>query len=206
VASGGTYGSQPDQSTLTITECLSSGCYDFTISDAYGDGICCSYGNGSYSVTGDGSTLASGSSFTSSATTNFCVGSSPPASCDTPTGLGTTGVTDVDATLIWSAVSGASSYNVEIFTGGLALLVLRRVQHILSQYKLIVKMQLLQLLLLIASLLNLVVAVIQVVDAVMLRLIVKHLKVAGAFGMMVAAIRIETTTLIMLRVVRILSV
>jgi len=120
VASGGTYGNQADGSTLTITECLSSGCYNFTISDAYGDGICCSYGNGSYSVTGGGGTLASGGSFTSSETTNFCVGSQPPPppSCDTPTGLGTTGVTDIDATLTWNAVSGASSYNVEIFTGG----------------------------------------------------------------------------------------
>ncbi len=120
VASGGTYGSQADGSTLTITECLGSGCFDFTISDAYGDGICCSYGNGSYSVTSGGSTLASGGSFTNSETTNFCVGSTPPPppSCDTPTGLGTTGVTDVDATLTWNAVSGASGYNVEIFTGG----------------------------------------------------------------------------------------
>ncbi len=122
VASGGTYGNQADGSTLTITECLSGGCYDFTISDAYGDGICCSYGNGSYSVTGGGSTLASGSSFTASETTNFCVGSQPPPppppSCDTPSGLGTTGVTDVDGTLTWNAVSGASSYTVEIFTGG----------------------------------------------------------------------------------------
>ena len=74
VANGGTYGSQADGSSLTITECLDAGCYDFTISDAYGDGICCSYGNGSYSVTSGGSTLASGSSFTSSATSNVCVG------------------------------------------------------------------------------------------------------------------------------------
>ncbi len=118
VASGGTYGSEPDGSTLTVSECLPNGCYDFNISDAYGDGICCSYGNGSYSVSGGGNTLASGSSFTSSESTNFCVGSSPPASCDTPTGLGTTGVTDVDGTLTWNAVSGASSYNVEIFVGG----------------------------------------------------------------------------------------
>ena len=47
VASGGTYGSQPDGSTVTIDECLVDGCYDFNIFDTYGDGICCSYGNGS---------------------------------------------------------------------------------------------------------------------------------------------------------------
>ncbi|MGB1318448.1 MAG: zinc metalloprotease, partial [Flavobacteriales bacterium] len=74
VASGGTYGSEPDGSTFTEAVCLPNGCYDFIINDTYGDGICCSYGNGSYSVTDGGSTLASGSSFASSATTNFCLG------------------------------------------------------------------------------------------------------------------------------------
>ncbi|MBN2867286.1 MAG: DUF5011 domain-containing protein, partial [Flavobacteriaceae bacterium] len=48
VASGGTYGSQADGSTLNIpVGCLDDGCYNFTITDTYGDGICCSYGNGS---------------------------------------------------------------------------------------------------------------------------------------------------------------
>jgi len=75
VASGGTYGSQADGSTITENIELADGCYDFVISDAYGDGICCSYGNGSYSLTSGGSTLASGGSFGSSETTNFCVGS-----------------------------------------------------------------------------------------------------------------------------------
>ena len=51
VASGGTYGNMPDGSTLNIDECLADGCYDFTIYDTYGDGICCGYGNGSYTVT-----------------------------------------------------------------------------------------------------------------------------------------------------------
>ena len=76
IASGGTYGSQPDGSTVTITECLDAGCYDFTIFDSYGDGICCSYGNGSYSLEdASGTVLASGGSFGSSETTNFCVSS-----------------------------------------------------------------------------------------------------------------------------------
>jgi len=80
VASGGTYGSQPDGSTVNIEACLVDGCYDFTITDAYGDGICCSYGNGSYTVSSGGSTLASGGAFGSSETTNICVGgSNPPA-------------------------------------------------------------------------------------------------------------------------------
>ncbi|WP_179353434.1 S8 family serine peptidase [Winogradskyella vidalii] len=79
VASGGTYGSQADGSTLTIdVGCLDDGCYDFVITDAYGDGICCSYGNGSYTLTNSdtGIILASGGQFTSSQTTNFCLGNS----------------------------------------------------------------------------------------------------------------------------------
>jgi hypothetical protein len=75
VASGGTYGSSPDGSTITVTNCLPMGCYVFTINDAYGDGICCTYGSGSYTLKdAGGTTLASGSTFTSSAAHNFCVG------------------------------------------------------------------------------------------------------------------------------------
>lgn len=75
VASGGTYGSEPDGSTKIETACLSDGCYTFTITDSYGDGICCSYGNGSYSLTdANGTVLASGSSFSSSEATDFCLG------------------------------------------------------------------------------------------------------------------------------------
>jgi hypothetical protein len=75
VASGGTYGSSPDGSTITSVNCLPAGCYTFTINDSYGDGICCAYGNGSYTLKdAAGTTLASGASFTSSASHNFCVG------------------------------------------------------------------------------------------------------------------------------------
>ena len=75
VASGGTYGSQADGSTLTISNCLPAGCYTLEFKDAYGDGICCSYGNGNYTLTNTstGATLASGASFTSTDTTSFCV-------------------------------------------------------------------------------------------------------------------------------------
>lgn len=137
VASGGTYGSQPDGSTVVEVACLSEGCYDFIISDSYGDGICCSYGSGSYTLTddSDGSTLASGGSFGSSETTNFCVGGGTgptcsdgiqngqetgvdcggpdcaPCPCDTPSGLGAS-PTDTESSLTWSSVSGAADYNV----------------------------------------------------------------------------------------------
>ncbi len=78
IASGGTYGSQPDGSTVNIDVCAADGCYDFTIYDSYGDGICCAYGNGSYNVNAGGVTVASGGAFGSSETTNFCVGDGGP--------------------------------------------------------------------------------------------------------------------------------
>ncbi|RXQ92207.1 T9SS type A sorting domain-containing protein [Ancylomarina salipaludis] len=75
VASGGTYNSQADESTLVIPiDDLTDGCYEFTISDAYGDGICCAYGNGSYKLENStGTILASGGSFGSSEVTSFCL-------------------------------------------------------------------------------------------------------------------------------------
>jgi len=74
VASGGTYGNQPDGSTLVIDVCLTDGCYDFRILDSYGDGMCCGYGIGDYVVTDDvGNVIASGGSFGSSETTAFCL-------------------------------------------------------------------------------------------------------------------------------------
>ncbi|MDO6595949.1 DUF5011 domain-containing protein [Oceanihabitans sp. 2_MG-2023] len=74
VASGSYSSANADGSTVNESYCLPDGCYDFVITDAYGDGICCSYGNGSYSVTSGSTALASGGSFTSSDTTNFCLG------------------------------------------------------------------------------------------------------------------------------------
>jgi len=76
VAAGGPYSGAG--STVTEDLCLPDGCYDFTIFDSYGDGICCSYGNGSYTLSEGSTVLASGGSFTSSETTNFCLGGSNP--------------------------------------------------------------------------------------------------------------------------------
>ncbi len=57
--------------SYTWNICLSStDCYDFTIYDTYGDGICCTHGNGSYSVSYNGIVVASGGSFNSSETTS----------------------------------------------------------------------------------------------------------------------------------------
>lgn len=74
VASGTYSSANADGSTVNESYCLPDGCYDFEITDVYGDGICCSYGNGSYTVTNGSTTLASGGTFTGSDTTNFCLG------------------------------------------------------------------------------------------------------------------------------------
>ncbi len=74
VASGGNYGSQPNGSSISITTCLTDGCYDFIVSDSYGDGICCQYGNGSYTLTGaDGTVYGTGGDYGNGETVNFCV-------------------------------------------------------------------------------------------------------------------------------------
>lgn len=74
----------PYQSNTTFTElmCLPSGCYDFTIYDSYGDGICCQWGQGSYAITDvSGNIMASGGQFGYQETTNICPGSGPGSSC-----------------------------------------------------------------------------------------------------------------------------
>jgi subtilisin family serine protease/chitodextrinase len=121
VASGGTYGSQPDGSTITEVLCLADDCYTFTINDAYGDGICCSYGNGSYSLTQGSTSLASGGSFTNSEATDFCIAgtgadTAPPTN---PTNLSVSNEQDTQVTLSWNASSdnvGVTAY--EVFLDG----------------------------------------------------------------------------------------
>ena len=74
VASGGNYENEPNGSTVNITNCLSDGCYDFILTDSYGDGLCCSYGNGSWSLTNvDGTEYGSGAQFTTTQTASFCI-------------------------------------------------------------------------------------------------------------------------------------
>ncbi|MEM7574634.1 MAG: S8 family serine peptidase [Bacteroidota bacterium] len=124
VASGGTYGSSPDGSTITESICLADDCYTFTINDSYGDGICCSYGNGSYSLTNGGTVLASGGNFGGSEATDFCIGgggpdTSPPT---TPTSLTVSNEQDTQVSLSWNASSdnvGVTAY--EIFVDGGAI-------------------------------------------------------------------------------------
>ncbi len=72
VSSGGPYGNNTTYSEII---CLSEGCYDFTISDSYGDGICCEFGTGSYQIDNlvSGQNYVTGGEFGTSETTNFCI-------------------------------------------------------------------------------------------------------------------------------------
>jgi hypothetical protein len=79
IMSGGPYSGSA--TTYTQTVCVGTGCYDVTINDSYGDGICCAYGVGDYSITSQGNTLVSGGEFASVETTNFCVTASNTQGC-----------------------------------------------------------------------------------------------------------------------------
>lgn len=59
--------------TVDLDVCVAAGCYEFTIYDDYGDGICCLYGEGSYSVINpNGVEVAAGGEFSDSETTTIC--------------------------------------------------------------------------------------------------------------------------------------
>jgi len=80
--SGGGYQSNSD---YTVDECILGGgfCYEFTIFDSFGDGICCGFGSGSYTITLDGEILGSGGEFGDSETIDFCTDDDPgpPDTC-----------------------------------------------------------------------------------------------------------------------------
>ena len=61
-----------DNTLSSFNVCVpNGGLYSFTISDAYGDGICCDYGSGYYSITSCGQVVASGGSFAESETVSI---------------------------------------------------------------------------------------------------------------------------------------
>ncbi|MFY7666974.1 T9SS type A sorting domain-containing protein [Flavobacterium sp.] len=77
LASGGNYSdtnSLPALITQTVNVPANT-CYTFTITDAFGDGICCDYGDGFYEIsTADNQIIFAGSTFESSASYSFGVG------------------------------------------------------------------------------------------------------------------------------------
>jgi len=74
VASNSYSTANPDGSTVVENiNGLSSGDYVFTITDAFGDGICCGFGNGSYTLESSEGVIVTGGDFGASEVTNFCV-------------------------------------------------------------------------------------------------------------------------------------
>ena len=86
VATGGPYTSgYAGGSTFTQVFCLPGGCYDFSIVDSYGDGLCTAYANnplGNYTLTNltSNTVLADNCNFGGGETVNFCVGNTSPLS------------------------------------------------------------------------------------------------------------------------------
>lgn len=79
IASGGGYDNQAPGSSIVEEFCTESQCFEFTIYDSYGDGICCERGEGSYSITDlDGKVLASGGDFYKTQTIRVCGDVSEP--------------------------------------------------------------------------------------------------------------------------------
>jgi len=73
--SAGPYSNQPANSTVVETFCLEENeCYEYTIYDSFGDGICCAWGEGSYELVNDitSEVVASGGEFGFEETTPFC--------------------------------------------------------------------------------------------------------------------------------------
>ena len=67
--------SLPSNTLYQKNYCLEDGCYNFIISDTYGDGFCCNYGNGFFTIKKEigNSILASSSPFGFSDTSHFCI-------------------------------------------------------------------------------------------------------------------------------------
>ena len=71
---GGPYPNTTNGTVVNERFCLPEGCYDFTIFDAYGDGICCGYGTGKYELRDSSGTLiVDGGEFDSEEHTAFCL-------------------------------------------------------------------------------------------------------------------------------------
>ncbi|MBK12527.1 MAG: hypothetical protein CL849_03240 [Crocinitomicaceae bacterium] len=80
VWSGGPYDGQ--EGTVVESTCLPAGCYDLTVTDTFGDGICCDWGDGSYTLEIDGAVVASGGDFGATETVNTCTGGDIPGCTD----------------------------------------------------------------------------------------------------------------------------
>ena len=70
---GGPYQDGIDGEVVNIEFCLEEGCYQFRITDSYGDGLCCGYGEGSWTITDpNGIVVDSGGEFGDADQTQIC--------------------------------------------------------------------------------------------------------------------------------------
>jgi hypothetical protein len=71
---GGPYPNTSNGTVVNERFCLPEGCYEFTIFDAYGDGICCGYGTGNYELRdSSGALIVEGGQFEAEEKTDFCL-------------------------------------------------------------------------------------------------------------------------------------
>ena len=62
-----------DGQLFTYNYCLEDGCYTFTITDTFGDGICCGFGQGYYNIYVGGTLVATGGNYNYSESYTFCL-------------------------------------------------------------------------------------------------------------------------------------
>jgi len=119
--------SNADGSTITKTfSGLTDGDYTFTMSDQYGDGICCNYGSGSYTLSSDQGNIFSGGSFGNSEATNFCIEgggtSADNQAPSAPSALSASNITQTTVDLSWNASTDNVGVDVyEVFQGSSSL-------------------------------------------------------------------------------------
>lgn len=83
-----------NNTTYTEDVCLDDGTFTFTISDSYGDGICCNVGSGSYALTIEGTTVANGGDFGSTESTTFTLGDGSSGGGNSGGGNGSSDLSD----------------------------------------------------------------------------------------------------------------
>jgi len=84
VSESGSGTNQGQGSTSEDTFCLADGEYTFTMTDSYGDGICCGEGQGSYTIVAGSVSISFGGDFGQIETKTFTIGSAPTPAPTTP--------------------------------------------------------------------------------------------------------------------------
>jgi len=123
IASASYSTSNPDGSTVNVPfGTLADDTYTFTITDSYGDGICCAFGSGSYTVTGPDGVMFTGGTFASAESTDFCIASPDGEAPSMPINLTTTSIEDTSVLLDWDdSTDNVAVTGYEVFMDGVSL-------------------------------------------------------------------------------------